>query len=203
MTTSEKVAYLKGLADGLGLGKETKEEKLISAIIDVLDTIAVDMEDLEETCLDLGEEIDAISDDLSDVEDFLYEECCGDECCCGGDDEGECCCGDGDHEGGCCCGDEAHEDGCCQGEGHKHEDEGGCCGGHGHHDHHGHSGGCGCGGHGHHAVLYEVTCPGCNNTITIDEEVLNLGSIQCPSCGGVLEFDLEATKDEKPEEVQE
>ena len=35
MTTSEKVAYLKGFADGLGLDKENKQDKLIAAIIDV------------------------------------------------------------------------------------------------------------------------------------------------------------------------
>ena len=37
MTISEKVAYLKGLADGLDLDQETsKEGKLIAKIIDVL-----------------------------------------------------------------------------------------------------------------------------------------------------------------------
>ena len=38
MEISEKVAYLKGLAEGLALDTETKEGKLIAAIIDVLDT---------------------------------------------------------------------------------------------------------------------------------------------------------------------
>ena len=38
-------------------------------------------------------------------------------------------------------------------------------------------------------VQYEVTCPACNNTITIDEDVLALGKIQCPNCGEMLEFD--------------
>lgn len=184
MTTSEKVAYLKGLADGLGLGKETKEEKLISAIIDVLETISLDIEDLEETCLDLSEELDALSDDLSDVEDFLC-----DEYYCDDYDEYD--------DNDCCCGGE--EDDCCGGEGHHHHEEGACCGGHGHHGHHG--GGCGCGGH--HGVLYEVTCPGCNNTITIDEEVLNLGAIECPTCGGLLEFDVEATKEDESEKTQD
>ena len=38
MEISEKVAYLKGLAEGLALDTESKEGKLIAAIIDVLDT---------------------------------------------------------------------------------------------------------------------------------------------------------------------
>ena len=38
MTISEKVAYLKGLADGLDLDKEpSKEGKIIAKIIDVLE----------------------------------------------------------------------------------------------------------------------------------------------------------------------
>ena len=40
MEISEKVAYLKGLAEGLNLDTESKEGKLIAAIIDVLDDMA-------------------------------------------------------------------------------------------------------------------------------------------------------------------
>ena len=40
MEISEKVAYLKGLAEGLALDTDTKEGKLIAAIIDVLDDMA-------------------------------------------------------------------------------------------------------------------------------------------------------------------
>ena len=46
MEISEKVAYLKGLAEGLALDTETKEGKLIAAIIDVLDTEPPTEEDL-------------------------------------------------------------------------------------------------------------------------------------------------------------
>ena len=45
--------------------------------------------------------------------------------------------------------------------------------------------------------FYEVTCPACENTITIDEDVLNLGSIECPNCGETLEFEgIEEDEDE-------
>ena len=44
MEISEKVAYLKGLAEGLNLDTDSKEGKLIAAIIDVLDDIALELE---------------------------------------------------------------------------------------------------------------------------------------------------------------
>ena len=48
MTISEKVAYLKGLADGLDLDTEkSKEGKLISVIIDILEDVGFAVEDLE------------------------------------------------------------------------------------------------------------------------------------------------------------
>ena len=73
MTTKEKVAYLKGLAEGLELDSTTKEGKLISVIIDTLSVIADEIEELNENALDIGEELDAISNDLADVEDFIFD----------------------------------------------------------------------------------------------------------------------------------
>jgi hypothetical protein len=37
----EKVSYLKGLSDGLGITHDTKEGKLLLAIIDVLDDMSI------------------------------------------------------------------------------------------------------------------------------------------------------------------
>jgi len=75
MTISEKVAYLKGLADGLKVDTEnSKEGKLIVAMIDILEEIGMSIEDLEETTESLGEELDAVSDDLADVEEYLLDE---------------------------------------------------------------------------------------------------------------------------------
>lgn len=62
MTISEKVAYLKGLADGLAIDTEkSKEGKLINEIIGILEEIGYSIEDLEDSAAALGEEIDAIS----------------------------------------------------------------------------------------------------------------------------------------------
>lgn len=75
MTISEKVAYLKGLAEGLNLdAEESKEAKLISVMIGILEEIGLSIEDLEENADALGEEIDAISDDLADVEEVVFED---------------------------------------------------------------------------------------------------------------------------------
>lgn len=75
MTISEKVAYLKGLAEGLNLDTEkSKEGKLISVMIGILEEVGLSIEDLEENALALGEEIDVLSDDLADVESVVFDE---------------------------------------------------------------------------------------------------------------------------------
>ncbi|MCL2226827.1 MAG: hypothetical protein FWB97_04280 [Oscillospiraceae bacterium] len=77
MSIKEKVAYLKGLAEGLGLDADSKTEKLMSVMIDTLDDMADEIKELNENALDIGEELDAISGDLAEVEELLY----------GGDDD--------------------------------------------------------------------------------------------------------------------
>ena len=75
MTISEKVAYLKGLAEGLNLDTEkSKEGKLISVMIGILEEVGMSLEDLEENVQALGEEIDVLSDDLEDVEDVVFDD---------------------------------------------------------------------------------------------------------------------------------
>ena len=152
MTTSEKVAYLKGLMEGMELDKDSKEGKLFFAIADILEDLALDIEDLEENSLDLAEEIDAISDDLADVEDLIFDDDDFDDDDFDDDDD--------DYECGCGC--------CCD------DDE--------------------------EPLFFEVTCPACENTITIDEDVLDLGAIQCPNCGEMLEFDLDEDEEEEEDE---
>ena len=125
MTSSEKVAYLKGLMEGMELNRESGEGKLFFAIADILGEMAEDIEDIEGDLYELSEDVDAISDDLSDVEDQLR----------GAEDSGE---EDGDEE----------------------------------------------------PVFFEVTCPACEKTITVDEDVIELGRVQCPNCGDMMEFHL-------------
>ncbi len=74
MGISEKVAYLKGLMEGMNLSADSNEGKLFRAIVDVLDEIALEVEDLTDEVMELGDGLDVISDDLGDVEDIIYDE---------------------------------------------------------------------------------------------------------------------------------
>ena len=38
---------------------------------------------------------------------------------------------------------------------------------------------------------YQVTCPNCNETICLSEDIICDGQIECPNCGKLLEFDLD------------
>lgn len=124
MSILENVAYLKGLAEGLDISEQSKEGKLLLAIVDVLEEMAESINDVESVCQEFDELIDVIDEDLGDLEDDFYG--------CDDDDE------DDDEDS-----------------------------------------------------LYEVTCPQCNDTIFLDEDMLIDGEIPCPNCGQKLEFDLE------------
>ena len=131
MTVSEKVAYIKGLAEGLDLA-DSKEAKLLKVIIECLDDIAENIAEVEDDVYELAQQVDEIDEDLSSIEEDFYDD----------DDE------DYDDD----------ED----------EDE----------------------------EIYEVTCPKCNDTIYLDEEILLDGGIDCPNCGEPLEFDFECNCEE-------
>ena len=92
MNIVEKTAYLKGLADGLGLDPASKEGKLWNALNDLLGDIAHELEDLRETDRGQAQAIDGVADELSYLEEL-----------CGGfdteDDEDE---GRAPYCGGCC-----------------------------------------------------------------------------------------------------
>ena len=75
MEITEKVAYLKGLAEGLGIDKSTKEGKLFSATIDLLG-------DIVEVVSEMGQEVEALDEELGEVIEEIYGES-DDECCCG------------------------------------------------------------------------------------------------------------------------
>ncbi|MCI8827247.1 MAG: hypothetical protein HFE98_00155 [Ruminiclostridium sp.] len=75
MTISEKVAYLKGLADGLDLDLEnSKEGKLLVKIIDILEDLGLAVEDLEVEVQAAGDELEALAEDVADVETMLFDE---------------------------------------------------------------------------------------------------------------------------------
>lgn len=122
MTITEKVSYLRGLAQGLELDEKQKETKLISAIIDLLDDMALTICDLEEGFNNVSDQLDAVDEDLYNLEEDVYN--CNDE--------------DLDNE-----------------------------------------------------LYCEVTCPKCNETVCLSEDMVLKGEIDCPNCGEKLEFDLD------------
>lgn len=74
MEITERVAYLKGLAEGLGLDTETKEGKILSTMIEILDDIALELQDQQDQLIEVSDGLDAVSEDLEDVEDLVYED---------------------------------------------------------------------------------------------------------------------------------
>ena len=153
MNLTEKSAYLKGLADGLELDKNTKEGKIIAALLDLVDEMAQeiadiqnDIEEIDEDLDYLNEYIEEIDDDLEVVEDFLDEECELDEDDLY-DDEDE----DDDFDF-----DEDFEcDGDCE-----------ACDG------------CDC----ENEDYFEIVCPSCGETVCFDSE-LDPENLLCPACG--------------------
>ena len=90
MDICEKIAYIKGLAEGLGLNETTKEGKVLTAIIDLLGDITEEICDIEDGCDSIAEQLDAVDEDLASVEEIVYDDedcdcdcdcdCCDDEC---------------------------------------------------------------------------------------------------------------------------
>ena len=141
MTTSEKVAYLKGLAEGMGVVEDAGQGKLFKVIIDILEDLSLDLADTRDSLTDLSDGVEAISDDLADLEEEFYQE----PWICDPDDEDE----DWDDED-----DEDDED--------EEYDE--------------------------DTVFYSVECPGCGYKLTVDEDILDMGSFECPECGEVIDL---------------
>lgn len=98
MTVTEKVAYLKGLAEGLGVDEGTKEGKLLNAIVDVLTDMATSVEDLEDYTAELTEQVDAIDEDLDLLESDYYEDYEEDDDCEPLDEYYDVCCPNCDEE---------------------------------------------------------------------------------------------------------
>jgi len=74
MTISEKAAYLKGLMDGLKLDTEKPEGQLISAIVDLIGDVTRRLTDVEETTINICDELDEIEEDLDAIEDYILDE---------------------------------------------------------------------------------------------------------------------------------
>jgi DNA-directed RNA polymerase subunit delta len=69
-----RVSYLRGLADGVELGEETKEQKILQKMIDLLEGITEELEQVRVDYEELFEYTEAIDDDLTELEDDFYED---------------------------------------------------------------------------------------------------------------------------------
>ena len=73
MTITERAAYIKGLAEGLGIDESTKEGKVIKALIDAFDDMALTVSDLEAELDELTEQVETIDEDLGSLEEDYYD----------------------------------------------------------------------------------------------------------------------------------
>ena len=90
MTLTEKAAYIKGLAEGLGLDASKPETKIINALLDIIDDLSLTVSDLEDELVLVGEQVDAVDEDLDALESYVYDDddCdCDCDCGCCDDDE--------------------------------------------------------------------------------------------------------------------
>ena len=100
MNLNEKAAYIKGLADGLGIDESSKEGKLIRALIDLTADMADEIAEMDERIDTVHAYCEELDEDLGGVEEILLEDECDCDCC---DDDCDCCC---DDDCDCCCDDE-------------------------------------------------------------------------------------------------
>lgn len=86
MNMTEKVAYIRGLMEGLQLDETKKEVKVLDAVVELLDDMAATLSELEEGYQDMADQLDEVDADLGDLEEEYYGggcDCDDDECDCG------------------------------------------------------------------------------------------------------------------------
>ena len=74
MTSSEKVAYIKGLMEGLALDENSKETKVIKAIVDVLEDLALSVADVEDEVAVIDNDVSDLYEWVDEIDTDLYEE---------------------------------------------------------------------------------------------------------------------------------
>lgn len=82
MTLNQKIAYIKGLADGLSLDNSKPEVKVINEILELLEDMALSVTSTEDLYDELSQQVDEMDDDLATLEAEVYEDCeCDGQCC--------------------------------------------------------------------------------------------------------------------------
>ena len=70
----EKVAYLKGLAEGLKIDENTSEGKLLKEIVNILSDFADVIDDLDDSHMQLSEHVEEMDEDLARLEYEVYDD---------------------------------------------------------------------------------------------------------------------------------
>lgn len=70
----EKVAYLQGLTKGLSLSDQSAEGKLLINIVKTLDSFAEEFNSLSVAHQDLEDYVETLDEDLTDVEEEVFED---------------------------------------------------------------------------------------------------------------------------------
>ena len=85
----EKLAYLKGVLEGVDLESERKDTKVIKNIVGLLEELSNAVVDMESNYSHLQRQVLEIEEDLGDLQVSVYLDECGDDCCCCDDCEYE------------------------------------------------------------------------------------------------------------------
>ena len=174
MKLTEKIAYMKGLLDGMELDGSTKEGKAILQMAEVMEEMGVYIDDLQSQVDELTELCDLLDHDLGEVETDLY---------CGDDDDDDLPDDDDDDD------DEDFDIGQvlpADYDDYAFDDD-----------------------EDFDEVQYVVNCPSCDETVSLSERQLEEGSMVCPHCGELLEFnydnietDFSAEADEEADDAE-
>ncbi|MDA8442676.1 MAG: AraC family transcriptional regulator [Peptococcaceae bacterium] len=71
---TEQAAYLKGMAEGLDLTKDSKEGRVLNGMLDLMHELAHSVTNLDSAQNELEDYVESLDEDLNDLEDEIYEE---------------------------------------------------------------------------------------------------------------------------------
>ena len=75
MTISEKVAYIQGLYDGLGLdGEKSGEARILSEMLDVLHEVGQQLDGLDVVMDRFDQDLDTLEDTVAELEEAVFED---------------------------------------------------------------------------------------------------------------------------------
>lgn len=69
-----RISYLRGLADGMDVGENSREGKILTEVIHLLDDMHAEIRGLTARVEETEEYVDAIDEDLEDLELLLYDD---------------------------------------------------------------------------------------------------------------------------------